>query len=283
MIKKLMKISSILLLSIFSFYYTEKSIEIVRNQDPIMKKIKNTDDKYNISAVNAKIEGNTIIPGKTGKTIDYESSYTKMKQYGNYNEILIELKDVKPTISVEDHYDKFIISGYYEKKSVALIFKVDTKNPTDILNILNKNETKATFFIDGVYLETNYNEIQNLKQHQLELLSYNNDYDELHFSSSKSYLETLTNKKLKYCYSEYDKKEVITLCEKLKLHTIIPTIQVKSSPFKEIKEQLRNSAIISIPISEITKQELDTTIKYIKSRGYKLETLDELLNENYEK
>ena len=259
MIKKLMKISSILLLSIFSFYYTEKSIEIVRNQDPIMKKIKNTDDKYNISAVNAKIEGNTIIPGKTGKTIDYESSYTKMKQYGNYNEILIELKDVKPTISVEDHYDKFIISGYYEKKSVA------------------------TFFIDGVYLETNYNEIQNLKQHQLELLSYNNDYDELHFSSSKSYLETLTNKKLKYCYSEYDKKEVITLCEKLKLHTIIPTIQVKSSPFKEIKEQLKNSAIISIPISEITKQELDTTIKYIKSRGYKLETLDELLNENYEK
>ena len=147
MIKKLIKALPILLLSVFSFYYTDKSIELVRNQDPIMKQIKSTDEKYNVSAINAKIEGNTIIPGKTGKEIDYEASYTKMKQYGNYNEILTELKEVKPTISIDDHYDKFIISGYQEKKSVALIFKVETKSPLEILSILNNKQTKATFFI----------------------------------------------------------------------------------------------------------------------------------------
>lgn len=283
MIKKFIKIIPILLLSLFSFYYTEKSIELVKNQDPIMKQIKTTDPKYNVSAVNAKIEGNTIIPGKTGKEIDYETSYTKMKQYGNYNEVLTELKEVKPTISIEDHYDKFIISGYQEKKSVTLIFKVDTKSPIEIVNILNNKQTKATFFIDGVYLEENYNEISNMTNHQLELLSYNNDYDELLFSGSKDYLETLTNKKLQYCYSEYDKEEVITLCQKLKMHTIIPTIQVTSNPYQTIKERLNNSAIISIPISEQTINELPIIIDYIKQRGYKIETLESLLSESYEK
>lgn len=283
MIKKTIKALSILLLTIFSFYYTNKMIELVKEQDPIMKQIKNTNNKYSVKAVNATIKENTIIPGKVGKEIDYTTSYNKMKQYGNYNEILTSLKEVKPTISVEEYYDKYIISGNPEKKSVALVFKVDNKSPKDIVNILNNNQTTATFFIDGLYLENNYQEISTMTNFELELLSYNLDYDELYFSSSKDYLESFTNKDLKYCYSEYDQEEVIRLCQKLNMHTIIPTIQVKSSPFQEIKERLTNSAIISIPLSEQTKKELDTILDYIKSRGYKLETLEQLLSENIEK
>ena len=77
--------------------------------------------------------------------------------------------------------------------------------------------------------------------------------------------------------------ELINLCQKQKLHTIIPTIQIKTSLYQEVKEQLTNSAIISIPITGNTKKELDITIKYIKSRGYTLEKLEDLLNENLEK
>ena len=99
----------------------------------------------------------------------------------------------------------------------------------------------------------NTEEIVSMNNHELELLSYDKDYDEIFFSASKDYLESLTNKNLKYCYSEYEKEEVINLCQKLKLHTIIPTLTINKSLFKEIKEKLTNSAIISIPISENTK------------------------------
>lgn len=283
MIKKITRITFILLLSIFSFYYTNKSIELIREQDPIMKKIRSTDEKYNVQAVNAEIKENTIIPGITGKEINYQDSYTKMKQYGAYNEVLITLKEVTPTISVDDYYDKYIISGNPKKRSVALVFKVEKNSPSEIINILKNNNVYATFFIDGYYLENNSKEISTMANHELEILSYNGDYDEIYFSSSKDYLESLTNKNLKYCYSDYDKEEVITLCQKLKMHTIVPTIQINNSLFGEIKEKLTNSAIISIPISENTKNELDPTIKFIKSRGYELETLEELLNENLEK
>lgn len=283
MIKKFIRVTLILLLSIFSFYYTNKSVELVREKDPIMKTIRSTSDKYNIKAVNAKIKDNTIIPGLSGKEINYQETYTKMKQYGIYNEILTTLKEVEPTISVNDYYDKYIISGNPIKRSVALVFKIEKNSPKEIIKILKNNDINATFFIDGTYLENNTKEIAPMNNHELELLSYNGDYDEIFFSSSKDYLESLTNKKLKYCYSEYEKEEVISLCQKLKLHTIIPTIKVNNSLFKEVKEHLTNSAIISIPISENTKKELDTTIKYIKSRGYTLKTLEELLNENLEK
>ena len=283
MIKKLIRVFLILLLSVFSFYYTNKSIELVREQDPIMKTIRSTSDKYNVKAVNAEIKDNTIIPGISGKEINYIETYTKMKQYGMYNEIMTTLKDVEPTISVEDYYDKYIVSGNKIKRSIALVFKIEKKTPKEIISILNKNKVKSTFFIDGEYLENNSKDIKLMTNHELELLSYSSGYDEIYFSSSKDYLESLTNRKLKYCYSEYDKEEVINLCQKLKLHTIVPTIKINNSLLKEIKNELTNSAIISIPISENTKQELDTTIKYIKSRGYTLEKLEDLLNENLEK
>ena len=283
MLKKLIRVILILLLSVFSFYYTNKSIELVREQDPIMKTIRSTSDKYNVQAVNAEIKDNTIIPGISGKEINYVESYTKMKQYGMYNEIMTILKDVEPTISVDDYYDKYIISGNKIKRSVALVFKIEQTTPKEIINILNKNKISSTFFIDGEYLENNSKDITLMTNHELELLSYNKGYDEIYFSSSKDYLESLTNRKLKYCYSDYDKEEVINLCQKLKLHTIVPTINIKNSLLKEVKEQLSNSAIISIPNSKNTKQELDTTIKYIKSRGYTIETLEDLLNENLEK
>lgn len=283
MIKKSIRIISILLLTIFSFYYTNKSIELVREHDPIMKKIRSTNEKYNIKAVNAEIKDNTIIPGLTGKEIDYTKTYTKMKQYGTYNEVLTTLKTVEPAISVEDYYDKYIISGNPEKKSVALVFIVEKNSPKEVINILKNNNTSATFFIDGYYLENNSKEIQTMSEHELELLSYNSDYDEIYFSSSKDYLESLTGQKTKYCYSEYDKEEVITLCQKLKLHTIVPTIQIEKNLFQEVKEKLVNSAIVSIPISTNTNIELATTIKYIKSRGYTLEKLESLLNESIDK
>lgn len=283
MFKKLLQVTLVLLLSIFSFYYTNKSIELIRYQDPIMKTIKTTEKKYEIPAIDATIKENTIIPGISGKVIDYNETYNKMKQYGAYNEILTTLKEEKPSVSVDDYYDKFIISGNPSKKQVALVFKVVQNSPIEVINILNSHHTKATFFIDGYYLENNYNEIATMTNHQLELLSYNSAYDKIYFSASKDYLETITKKPLKCCYCDYDNKEIINLCQSLNMHTVLPTIKVRSNPFQEVKTKLTNAAIITFEISSQTIKELPIIIDYIKSRGYILTTLTDLLNENIDK
>lgn len=283
-LKKIYRASSVILLLLFSFYYTNKSVEVIRKTDPIMKQIEATENKYKVEAKNAQVIGNKIIPGLTGSEIDYEKSYTKMKQYGTYNEVLTAIKEVKPTISIDDTYDKYIASGNREKKSVALVFKItDDKTSVPITNILLEKDVKATLFIDGLFLENNYDYIKGLTPFELELLSYDNKYEEIYFNSSLSYLSSITKKEPKYCYSEYDQKEVIELCQKLRLHTIIPTIKVGNYPYQEVKQKLTSSAIISLPTNETTKEQLPLVINYLKSKGYSLLTLEELLSESLEK
>lgn len=283
-LKKLLQPLLIILLLLFSFYYTNKSIEVIRETDPIMKQIKTTKKKYTTKSENARIIGDKIIPGKMGKEIDYEKSYTRMKQYGSYNEVLTSLKEVAPTVSIDDYYDKFIVSGNKEKRSIAFVFKIDSKTtPQNITNILLEKNIPATLFIDGLYIENNSEYIKSLSSFEIELLSYDNKYEEMYFSSALNYMNSLTGKNSKYCYADYDNKEVIELCSKLKLHTIIPTIKVGNHPYSEIKEKLTNSAIISIPINQTSEIELPTVITYLKSKGYTFLTLEELLSESTEK
>ena len=275
-----MKKLFIIILLLFSFFYTNKSISIIRNQDPLMKEIIKNKNKFEIKSVNAIVKENTIIPGKQGKEVDLEKTYTKMKQYGTYNEALTVLKETKPTISIDDNYDKLITSGNKENKNISLIFKVEKDtNINKLLSILNYHNIQVTFFIDGLYIENN--NINNLSNHQIELLSYNNTIDEITFSSALSYLSYKTNKSPKYCLE--DNNNIINLCKELKLHTISPTIKIKKDPYKELKNNLSNSSIILVPINNQIYESLSTSILYIKSKGYNFLTLSDLLSENLEK
>ena len=282
--KKITRIILVISLVIFSFYYTNKSIELVRRVDPIMQEINSTKDKYRVESINAKIVNNKMIPGINGILVDEEKSYLSMKQYGAYNEILMTFKEIKPTISIDDNYDKFIVKGNDLKKDVALVFKINNiGNIDNIINILREKNVSSTLFIDGLLLENNLSKFKNLKDFELELLSYDNKYNEMYFSESLNYLSSITNRSLKYCYADYDNKEVIDLCSKLKLHTIIPTIKIGNYPYQEIKKSLENGAIIYLPNNTTTEIELSTFIDYIKQRGYNILTLEELLSEEYEK
>lgn len=266
----------IILFLVFSFYYTNKIIEFLKEKDPIMKDIRKTDDKYKIDSIDALIIGNNIIPGKVGKEIDYKKSYSKMKQYGTYNETLTVLRDVKPVISIEDNYDKYIISGNKEKRSVALVFKVykDT-NINSLLSILDKNKVSANFFIDGTFLEKNIILLKSMKNHELNILSYNNSYDKSLFETSISYLENILEKDVNYCLGE----DILKLCSKLKLHTIKPSLEIHNNLYREVKNNIDNSIIISIDINNYNLKELSSTIDYIKGKGYKIVLLSELLKE----
>lgn len=268
----------IILLSIFSFYYTNQVVSFLQENDPIMKEIKSTDKKYKIEAENAITTDNTIISGKKGKVIDYDKSYQKMKKYGTYNESLTVLKDTIPVISIDNNYDKYLIGGNKYHKKVSLVFVVKEKDPQTIISILNQNKIKATFFIDGTFIENNINLLKNEEQ-DFELLSYQNDYNESFFKTSLSYLESITNNKAKFCYTEIDNNKLLSLCEKLKLHTIKPSLIIKKDSYKEVKENIDNGIIISLDINSLIEKELKETITYIKQKGYQIVPLESLIEE----
>ena len=189
---------------------------------------------------------------------------------------------MKPAISIEDYYDKYISQGSGINNDVSLVFNVkNSDNITNILNILVENNTLATFFVDGLWLENNRDLVASMAEasYEIEILNYDNKYDELYFSSSLNLVNSITNLKPKYCFAKYDNKEVLELCSKLNLHTIIPTIMTGNYPYKDVKSKLTKGAIIGFDINSSTEIELPTVINYIKQKGYVINTLDSLLSE----
>lgn len=280
--KKIYQISIVLLLSLTSFFYTEKVIDFIREKDPIMKNIKEYDKKNKIDAVNAVIDKNKITPGVSGKRVDYDKSFQKMKKYGTYNESLTVFEEVAPTISIDDYYDKYISEGSGINNDVSLVFEVKNgDNINNIINILKENNTIATFFVDGLWLENNQTLVSEMASlgHEIEILNYDNKYQELYFSSSLNLLNSITNLKPKYCYARYDNKEVLELCEKLELHTIIPTIMTGNYPYNDVVKKVHKGSIIGFSVTSSVEIELSTIINYLKQKGYAIDTLDILLSE----
>lgn len=280
--KKIYQISIVLLLSLTSFFYTEKVIDFIREKDPIMKNIKEYDKKNKIDAVNAVIDKNKITPGVSGKKVDYDKSFQKMKKYGTYNESLTVFEEVAPTISIDDYYDKYISEGSGINNDVSLVFEVKNgDNINNIINILKENNTIATFFVDGLWLENNQTLVSEMASlgHEIEILNYDNKYQELYFSSSLNLLNSITNLKPKYCYARYDNKEVLELCEKLELHTIIPTIITGNYPYNDVVKKVHKGSIIGFSVTSSVEIELSTIINYLKQKGYAIDTLDILLSE----
>lgn len=280
--KKIYQISIVLLLSLTSFFYTEKVIDFIREKDPIMKNIKEYDKKNKIDAVNAVIDKNKITPGVSGKKVDYDKSFQKMKKYGTYNESLTVFEEVAPTISIDDYYDKYISEGSGINNDVSLVFEVKNgDNINNIINILKENNTIATFFVDGLWLENNQTLVSEMASlgYEIEILNYDNKYQELYFSSSLNLLNSITNLKPKYCYARYDNKEVLELCEKLELHTIIPTIMTGNYPYNDVVKKVHKGSIIGFFVTSSVEIELSTIINYLKQKGYTIDTLDILLSE----
>ena len=263
---------------LISMYYTNASINVLKNVDPIMQKIKKTSKKYTINPVDAIINNNEITSGSYGKEIDYKESYSKMKRYGKYNESLTVLKETRPTISIEKTYDKYLVKGNQNNRSVSLVFKITKDDNIDkLLKLLEEKDVQVTFFIDGIILEKNINLITKLSNHEVEILSYKNRHDEELLKTTIDYLETITNRKANYCYTEIDDDNLLNICRKNKLHTIKPTIIVEKDMLKNIKKKVEKAIVITI--NNYNDKELITSINYLKSKGYNLVTLKDLFNE----
>lgn len=274
------KILVLIIFTLISMYYTNICMEVLKEKDPIMQEIKSNMSKYEESANDATIIGNVIVPGHIGCRVNKNKSYSKMKKYGNYNETLTVMEEVKPELSVSNTFDKYIEKGNSNNKNVSFVFIYD-ENIDKVIKILNSKHIPSTIFLDGIYLEND--SLNGLKYNgniNYELLSYNGEYDENLFKTSLSYLESVTKRSPKYCYSEVENSDVLNLCSKLKMHTIKPYIRIDDNLLKEVKSSLSNSIIISIKSSSSNISELSSAIDYVISKGYDIVSLDNLISEN---
>ena len=282
MLKNITKYLGVIVLVLFSFYYTDKSVDIVKRNDPVMKEIIYNSDNFKIESVDAITIGDTIIPGMNGIEVDIDESYKRMKQVNGYYESMLMFSEVIPDESLLEQYDKFIVSGNPFRSDIALLVKVSNiTNLEKIYKIFLDRNTLATFFIDGSVIENNMDLIYEMVSDgfQLENYGYNDVYSEDNFRWTNNMIFSLTNLEPKFCYSEYRNYEVLELCSKNKMYTVNPTLNVTNNPFYTVKNNLKEGNIISLNLTEETVKELPTIISYINQKGYNLVTLNDIVSE----
>ncbi|NLA33843.1 MAG: hypothetical protein GX861_03175 [Tenericutes bacterium] len=269
------KIISIVLV-LFSFYYTNKVSYILKNNDEIMKQIINVKDDYTIKPINAIIENDYIIPGIAGQNIDIDRTYTNMKRLGDFNKSLFIYKKKDPEITINNIFDKYIISGNKNNNNVAFIFRLKDMNLLDsLLNILEDNKINSLFVINSDII---FNDIINIidivNQNHLVSPSYDNDY-----IISFDMLNSINNKINYYCVTLVDNPEILNICQKNKMHTIKPNLIIDNYPYHAIKNNLSNGLIIYFDVNNKLLKELNLTIQYIRQKGFNIVSIDEIVQE----
>ena len=281
-LKKTFEIIGLISLICFSFFYTEQISTVIKENDDILNEIELIANQYKVEPIDALIKDNDIIPGLNGVEIDIKKSYRKMKKINSFNSNLLVYKEVLPEISINEKYDKYIVSGNKLKKQVSLLFLVEENSEIEkIITILKKYGISAVFYTDGNWFENNNEKIIDLikKGHLIGNLGYNYNYNTTGISWMNTVVTKIGKQNNTYCFTKENNQEVLDICKNNKSYTIKPNIIVENNPMIEIKNNLTNGSIIALKINKQTIEELPLIIEYINSKDLEMVNLETLLDE----
>lgn len=246
------------LLVLLSFYTTNKTANLVRNQDPILKEIRNISLEKKEDFVNAVIQDDYIIPGMYGSIIDELKSLSKMKEQDVFNNLYLVSQPIKPDISLSDNLDKIIIKGNSKKQQVS--FVIDENSSKKIKDYLVKNSIKASLLIT----KDNFSKDSYFEQ-------INND-----FKNYKELDKTLKKNKINTNICVLDNNNSnLKFCKSKKKYLVKPGMFLDNANIIEIKTKLDSGSIIYIKDATY----LDCLVEYIKSKDLKIVPLSQLISE----
>lgn len=246
------------LLVLLSFYTTNKTANLVRNQDPILKEIRNISLEKKEDFVNAVIEDDYIIPGMYGSVVDELKSLSKMKEQDVFNNLYLVSQPIKPDISLSDNLDKIIIKGNSKKQQVS--FVIDENSSKKIKDYLVKNSIKASLLIT----KDNFSKDSYFEQ-------INND-----FKNYKELDKTLKKNKINTNICVLDNNNSnLKFCKSKRKYLVKPGMFLDNANIIEIKPKLDSGSIIYIKDATY----LDCLVEYIKSKDLKIVPLSQLISE----
>lgn len=280
--KKFFQLLGFVALFIFSFYYTEKTVSVVKEFDDIMIEIKAHAEKNRIKSENALVTEDTIVPGRNGQEVDVTKSYQKMREYGKYDEKLLLMEEFKPKISIEKTYHKYVVGGNTKKRQVSLLFLLREKeNVEDFITLADKYQVKFNFFIESNWLEKNNEMLLELVErgHIIGNLSLDRDVSDPNYPWVDTVIKRIAKQKKGYCYVKKKNKDILDICSANQNYTILPSVIVLEHPYKTIKEKATSGSIIAMEVNQEVLEELPSIIKYLESKNYTISNLETHLSE----
>lgn len=274
--RNILKIFGFITLICFSFFYTDKVMDVVSEQDTLKIQINELAESYKILPNEAIVTDNTIIPGSNGRIVNIDKSYKNMRKENVFNKNMLVYDTLYPEYRVEDNLDKYVIRGNINKKEVSILFIIkNNTNMEKLKNILDIKNVNVNLFIEYNYLNNNIDKVKSLVKHNI--YSYQDEYSYENLIISNNIIKRISKINPKYCLSKIENSNNINVCSYSNMNTIIP---VFVGNINDLKSKLENGSIILLDTSFDSLNSLLYLIDFIKGKGYNIVSLDDLLNES---
>ncbi|MEG1648144.1 MAG: hypothetical protein RR325_05220 [Bacilli bacterium] len=254
---KFFKYFSVFAIMIFSFYYTDKIANFLLEKNQLYVEINSKKDDYKIESVSAIIDGNFIIPGIEGVSVNTKESYFNMLGIEKFNKYYLVYSKVSPEISIENNKDKIIKNGNRNKSAISFIIEDEI-----IASYFKRKDIK----VDYLVTEETFNKDNFFEQINNDTVNYKK-------------VESLLNKNnlnKHICIINKDNEE---LCRKNKSYLIKPNIILNNINFLEVKNKITKGDIVHVKgLSSI--ENLNLLINTIKYKDLSIVTLSILIDED---
>lgn len=241
------------------------------------------------------------IPGYNGLEVDVESTYQKARLKPEGSDIDYVYREIKPQVNLDDLGAHPVYRGNPNKPMVAFMINVAWGNEyiVPMLDILDKNKVKATFFFDGSWLKKNSDlalEIQK-RGHQIENHAYSHPNmsqleatrARLEISKTKDLLKEklgVENRWFAPPSGDFNDKTVALAAEQ-GLKTVLWTLDTvdwmnppAASIVSKISKKVEPGSLILMHPTASSRDALQGMIDAIRSKGLVLGTVEETLSPN---
>lgn len=256
----------------FSFYLTDKTALVVKNNDDIMIKINEEYKKYEKEAKDAKIIENTIVPGICSIKVNKEKTYYEMSKIGKYNPNLYVLDFERPKISISTNKDKYIINDNNQFKKIYFFISLSHDNYKEIIS---NNYMNYNFYTTYDFIMNNKEAIEKILSNNNSVLITNTSFDNLKKVNNE--YKKISNKNIS-CYFESENNKFLNNCNLINSNSILVSNIFNNNYLLKLKENLKNGLFISVSYNTFKKEKI-VVEKYIKSKGYKLSLIDSNIEE----
>lgn len=247
----------VLFICIFSFIYTEKIANLSLENSQVYQDILNEENKYNISFVNAEVNGDYIVPGLNGKVVNVKSSFYNMRDINTFNSYYLIYDTSYPDVTVNDFKEKVINKGNSYKKSVSFIIEYDEK----IINYFKDKKIEASILVNI----DNFNKNEKMEQ-------INNDV------SNYKRLDSLISKYSKNSNICYLTNENEKICRSLKKYLVKTDKVLDNTSILKLKDSI-SSGDIYLLSKGVDVGKLDSFVKSVIYKDLNIIGLSSLLSE----
>ena len=257
-------------------------------------------EKRRVPPIDARVDRVwKAIPGYNGLEVDVEQTWKLALQKGKGGEIPFVYKQVLPSVRLEDLGPHPIYKGNPHKPMISLMINVAWGNEyiPGMLEVLEKENVKATFFFDGSWLSKNIETARTIQEkgHELSNHAYSHkDMSKLGREETVREIE-LTQKLLKeklgvdntlFAPPSGDFSELtVKVAYEMNLKTVLwtlDTVDWKKPPsdsiVRKVAARVEPGSLILMHPTESSLGALPGMIAEIKGKGLKLGTVSELLS-----